>query len=153
MFTTSSTPNASAPTTTSTFSSSLESFRAKQPTPASRPNELQRSRGRGEGVNAGLNMMQRRTKEREPTALKLQQEESRIQGAQDQADLERQMTRWWKEGDVYAPHDLSGAEMSKWKMPKSRGKQKRDVCDVLQLNPLEHYKVIPSRQSFWRGMS
>jgi small subunit ribosomal protein S18 len=53
-------------------------------------------------------------------------------------DLSRQITRRWKAGDIYAPKDLSPVEMAKW---KNRGKPERDVFDVLQFNPLEHYKV------------
>lgn len=39
---------------------------------------------------------------------------------------------------MYAPHDLSAVEMAKW---KSRGKPTHDVFDVLDFNPLEHYRV------------
>jgi len=53
------------------------------------------------------------------------------------ADLSRQISRRWKAGDVYAPHDLSAVEMAKW---KSRGRPERDVFDVLALDPLEEYK-------------
>ncbi|OIW29021.1 ribosomal protein S18 [Coniochaeta ligniaria NRRL 30616] len=49
----------------------------------------------------------------------------------------RQMPRNWKAGDVYAPHDLSPAEMRKW---RSRNAPKRDVMDVLGVNPLDLYK-------------
>ncbi|KAI9812616.1 MAG: hypothetical protein M1827_004605 [Pycnora praestabilis] len=52
-------------------------------------------------------------------------------------DLERQMSRRWKEGDVYAPHDLSPQEMQKWKR-KSRPTQ--DAFDALAINPLDEYK-------------
>ncbi|KAF2227926.1 ribosomal protein S18 [Elsinoe ampelina] len=65
---------------------------------------------------------------------------AKLQAENDRADLARNMTRFWKEGDVYAPHDLSGAEMAKWKVTRAKGKQARDVCDNLQLNPLDHYK-------------
>lgn len=56
------------------------------------------------------------------------------------ADLERQMPRTskWKVGDVYAPHDLSAVEATKWRKRKS---SERDVFDVLGINPLEEYKV------------
>jgi small subunit ribosomal protein S18 len=53
-------------------------------------------------------------------------------------DLSRQITRRWKAGDIYAPKDLSAVEMAKW---KNRGKPERDVFDVLQFDPLGHYKV------------
>lgn len=54
------------------------------------------------------------------------------------AELARQMTRKWNDGDVYAPHDLSEVEMMKWKQPK---RPTKDIIDMLGLNPLDHYKV------------
>ncbi|CAD6574013.1 MAG: hypothetical protein ASARMPRED_006430 [Alectoria sarmentosa] len=58
-------------------------------------------------------------------------------------DLERQMPRLskWQVGDVYAPHDLSAVEASKWRKRKS---SQRDVFDILGINPLEEYKVCGS---------
>ncbi|KAB5539462.1 ribosomal protein S18 [Coniochaeta sp. 2T2.1] len=49
----------------------------------------------------------------------------------------RQLPRHWKTGDVYAPHDLSPAEMRKWKKGTP---PKRDVMDLLGVNPLDLYK-------------
>lgn len=49
----------------------------------------------------------------------------------------RQMTRRWKAGDVYAPHDLSPSEMGKWR--RSRARQK-DLVDMLGLRPLDMYR-------------
>lgn len=53
-------------------------------------------------------------------------------------DLSKQINRRWKAGDVYAPHDLSPIEMAKW---KKRGNPTVDVFDVLDLNPIDEYKV------------
>lgn len=53
-------------------------------------------------------------------------------------NLSRQITRRWRAGDVYAPHDLSAAEMTKW---KRRERPTRDVFDVLDFNPMDHYSV------------
>jgi len=53
------------------------------------------------------------------------------------SDLSRQISRRWKAGDVYAPHDLSPVEMAKW---KKRGRPEYDVFDVLDLKPMEEYK-------------
>lgn len=39
---------------------------------------------------------------------------------------------------MYAPHDLSDAEMQKW---KQRRQPKVDVFDVLQLDPIVEYRV------------
>jgi small subunit ribosomal protein S18 len=50
----------------------------------------------------------------------------------------KQISRRWKTGDVYAPHDLSEVEMKKW---KQRGKPAVDVFDVLELDPLVEYRV------------
>ena len=48
------------------------------------------------------------------------------------------MPRFWKTGDVYAPHDLSPAEMRKW---RKRAPPKKDAMDLLGVDPLDLYKV------------
>ncbi|MCJ1281744.1 WD40 repeat-like protein [Xylographa opegraphella] len=53
-------------------------------------------------------------------------------------DLERMQVRRWKQGDVYAPHDLSPAEMKKW---RRKMRPDRDVFDALAINPIDHYMV------------
>lgn len=50
----------------------------------------------------------------------------------------RQMPRRWRTGDVYAPKDLSSAEMSKWRTAK---KPSKDIVDMLGINPLDNYRV------------
>lgn len=50
----------------------------------------------------------------------------------------RQMPRQWRAGDVYAPHDLSPFEMKKW---RRQGSPKKDVLDMLGVNPLDMYRV------------
>ena len=52
--------------------------------------------------------------------------------------MDRNNTRDWKPGDVYAPHDLSPAEMRKW---KKKTTARIDAFDALSLNPLDFYKV------------
>ncbi|RYP72878.1 hypothetical protein DL771_003916 [Monosporascus sp. 5C6A] len=52
-------------------------------------------------------------------------------------DYARQMTRRWRPGDVYAPHDLSPSEMGKWRRSTAR---RRDLVDLLGLNPLDMYR-------------
>lgn len=61
--------------------------------------------------------------------------------AQETVEYERQMTRKWRDGDVYAPHDLSGVEMAKWSKGQPKGRPKKDVFDMLKINPLNHYWV------------
>jgi small subunit ribosomal protein S18 len=63
------------------------------------------------------------------------------------ADLSKQITRRWKAGDIYAPHDLSGVEMAKW---KKRGKPNHDVFDVLDINPMDYYRVRASLAHYFR---
>ena len=53
-------------------------------------------------------------------------------------DLERQIYRKWKAGDVYAPHDLSPVEQTKWQKRRPR---ETDAFDQLGINPLHEYKV------------
>ena len=52
------------------------------------------------------------------------------------------MYRKWESGDIYAPHDLSGAEQAKWKRAKAR--PQGDAVDMLGINPLLEYKVSDS---------
>lgn len=61
-------------------------------------------------------------------------------------EYDRQIPRRWKVGDVYAPHDLTGVEMAKWKKLRRQGrerggKRRWDVIDQLGINPIDHYKV------------
>lgn len=60
-------------------------------------------------------------------------------------ELEQQLPRRWRPGDVYAPHDLSGAEASKWKKQRRKPRPRhgdRDVVDQLGMKPLEHYRNV-----------
>jgi hypothetical protein len=52
--------------------------------------------------------------------------------------ISRQLTRKWKAGDVYAPHDLSAAEARKWRI---KHRPTTDAFDALSINPLTLYKV------------
>lgn len=67
-----------------------------------------------------------------------------LENAKRANDLSQQISRRWKAGDVYAPHDLSAEEMAKW---KKRDQPKYDVFDLLGYDPLENYKVRPRRLS------
>jgi len=58
-------------------------------------------------------------------------------------ELEKLQTRRWKKGDIYSPHDLSPAEMRKWRY---RSKPDQDVFDMLNINPLDEYKVVLSKR-------
>jgi small subunit ribosomal protein S18 len=65
---------------------------------------------------------------------------------EEQARVEafkKQSFRKWKQGDVYAPRDLSGVEQKKWK--NARRAPQNDAFDVLGINPINEYKV---RQCF-----
>ena len=50
----------------------------------------------------------------------------------------RMMPRRWKAGDVYAPKDLGPKEARKWKRSRQ---PKKDVLDMLGINPLDSYQV------------
>jgi len=63
----------------------------------------------------------------------------------DRKGLETQQIRRWNVGDVYAPHDLSGVEQSKWKKFKSQARPRWDVLDQLNIKPMDHYKVCGGR--------
>lgn len=60
-------------------------------------------------------------------------------------DMEQQMTRRWRAGDVYAPHDLSGVEMQKWKT--TRRAPSKDAFDALGVDPRKLYKVSRARRT------
>ncbi|EXJ90974.1 hypothetical protein A1O1_04081 [Capronia coronata CBS 617.96] len=57
---------------------------------------------------------------------------------QENYAIQRQLPRQWKVGDVYAPHDLSGAEARKW---RKRHRPTTDAFDALSINPLSLYKA------------
>ncbi|KAF1985858.1 ribosomal protein S18 [Aulographum hederae CBS 113979] len=56
------------------------------------------------------------------------------------------LARKWQHGDVFAPHDLSLAENQKWKKSKKSGK--KDVFDLLGMNPLDLYKNFAIMSEF-----
>ncbi|KAI5356501.1 Putative ribosomal protein S18 [Septoria linicola] len=71
----------------------------------------------------------------------------------NRADLERQAVhRRWKAGDVYAPHDLTGIEMAKWKKMRRRPKPKFDVVDQLHLKPKDMYKNFSVMSEYMTDM-
>jgi small subunit ribosomal protein S18 len=59
------------------------------------------------------------------------------------------LKREWKLGDLYAPHDLSAAEMRKW---GKRSQPTQDVFDVLNLDPLSLYKNFSIMSDFISDM-
>lgn len=64
-----------------------------------------------------------------------------VQDVQDHVlagNMTKMITRRWKAGDVYAPHDLSPVESEKW---RKRARPSYDAFDVLDMNPLDHYRV------------
>ncbi|KAL8728321.1 MAG: hypothetical protein Q9166_005464 [cf. Caloplaca sp. 2 TL-2023] len=81
-------------------------------------------------------------------------------------DLERHIYRRFRPGDIYAPHDLSPVEQQKWRQrnpsggnisgrgaPANAHKQnRRDVFDVLGINPLNEYKNFSMMTEFVTSM-
>ena len=61
-----------------------------------------------------------------------------LENLQKARDLEQQMSRTWKSGDVYSPRDLGWYENRKW---KGKSRPQKDVFDALAVNPLDEYKV------------
>ena len=86
---------------------------------------------RRERQNKGL-LAGRRPGQPSPTTVQ------ELENAKKASDLSKQITRRWRAGDVYAPHDLSAVEMEKWKI---REGPKFDIFDVLDFKPLENYRV------------
>jgi small subunit ribosomal protein S18 len=62
-----------------------------------------------------------------------------LQSSGGERAILQQMPRRWREGDVYAPHDLTIGEAKKWK--KIMRRPEKDVFDMLGKNPLAFYKV------------
>lgn len=52
--------------------------------------------------------------------------------------MEKFQSREWRRGEIYSPHDLSPAEMKKW---RRRHSPPTDAFDSLNKNPLDLYKV------------
>ncbi|KAL2173236.1 mitochondrial 37S ribosomal protein bS18m [Thermothelomyces heterothallicus CBS 202.75] len=61
----------------------------------------------------------------------------------------RQMPRRWRTGDVYAPRDMSPAEMRKWRQGR---RPTRDIIDMLGFNPLDNYKNFSLISEFMTTM-
>lgn len=73
--------------------------------------------------------------------IRAEEQARNIARGADRKGLEAQQIRRWNVGDVYAPHDLSGAEQSKWKRLKQKARPRWDVLDQLNVKPMDHYKV------------
>ncbi|KAF2151169.1 ribosomal protein S18 [Myriangium duriaei CBS 260.36] len=135
---------ASPPTRLTENLTKMRQGRALQPPQATQsapPRQARPVRGTPmSGFNAAGRAIDGSYKSPRDVAKDQQQARDMQQKVQDRQDMERQMGRVWHEGDVYAPHDLSSAEMQKWRTPKAVGKQSRDICDMLGINPLDHYK-------------
>ncbi|KAH8162005.1 hypothetical protein CIB48_g6231 [Xylaria polymorpha] len=63
--------------------------------------------------------------------------EDMLAGQNRHDDYMRQLTRRWRAGDVYSPHDMSPSEMAKWRRNTAR---KEDLVDLLGLRPLDMYR-------------
>ncbi|KAL2196436.1 ribosomal protein S18 [Corynascus similis CBS 632.67] len=61
----------------------------------------------------------------------------------------RQMPRRWRTGDVYAPRDMSPAEMRKWRQGR---RPTKDIVDMLGFNPLDNYKNFSLISEFMTTM-
>ncbi|KAK8089817.1 ribosomal protein s18 [Apiospora hydei] len=69
-----------------------------------------------------------------------------LKGKNISEDYMRQMPRRWREGELYAPHDLSEVEAAKWRKMTN---VQRDQVDMLGLRPLDMYSVgLPPQPLF-----
>ena len=82
---------------------------------------------------------------------RLAEETRNLARGADRKGLETQQIRRWNVGDVYAPHDLSGVEQSKWKRLKQKARPRWDVLDQLNIKPMDHYKVCLSWEAMREG--
>ncbi|KAI5239156.1 hypothetical protein E4T47_07186 [Aureobasidium subglaciale] len=149
----------SCPTCVRTFTSSTS--RAEEPKPAEEPrsstrppifagildtlkatarnNPSEGSRGLQNSRSQDLGVRRSNYLSRQSNTIKSNSSPEAVAQSQETQEFQRQMTRKWKEGDVYAPHDLSGVEMSKWSKGQQKGRPKKDVFDMLKINPMNHY--------------
>lgn len=93
-------------------------------------------------------------------ALTLQERAANQVQASRRNAIEAQMSRIWREGDVYSPHDLSPAEQMKAKSARTPARARdmrpvntrrngsRDVIDDLGINPLKEYKNFKMMSEF-----
>ena len=93
-------------------------------------------------------------------------EKRQTDATQKLGQLERQASRTWRPGDVYAPHDLTPAEQmkartarqglsSRFRMQtraRSRKQGGADAFDVLRLNPVQEYKNFNMMSEFTSEM-
>ncbi|KAH0285741.1 ribosomal protein S18, partial [Aureobasidium sp. EXF-3399] len=140
----SSTPRADEPKRSDVFGGLLESLKATSDRARPRAAPYQRTTTRTLPFNSQESGVARNDPHKllEQTARDLRrnrQDEAAMTAAQETVEYERQMTRRWRDGDVYAPHDLSGVEMAKWSKGQPKGRPKKDVFDMLKINPLNHY--------------
>lgn len=63
----------------------------------------------------------------------------RLESLQRAREIRKQMSRRWKPGDVYSPHDLSPVEQTKWRRVK---RTEHDVFDELAMDPLAQWKNV-----------
>ena len=85
-----------------------------------------------------LNTLDKFTKVARPQPKSLQDQFKQLEEKERAQEMERMQIRRWNEGDVYAPHDLSPAELKKW---RHKSRPDRDVFDILAINPINHYMV------------
>ncbi|RMZ86353.1 hypothetical protein DV736_g6421, partial [Chaetothyriales sp. CBS 134916] len=71
--------------------------------------------------------------------------QSQREDAQYRRSMQLSLKRDWQTGDVYAPHDLSAAEMRKW---GKKQQPTRDVFDIMSVNPLSLYKNFSVMSDF-----
>ena len=94
-------------------------------------------------------------------ALGAQRRKPENADARKAIDLERQMSRTWRPGDVYSPKDLSPFEQLKARaarmttgrynqLPRARSRRHggADKLDLLRLNPLNEYKNFSMMAEF-----
>ncbi|KAI9707505.1 MAG: hypothetical protein M1836_000466 [Candelina mexicana] len=109
------------------------------------PNESPTRDRRFEAMDKYTNMMKGATKKK----ANLAQARESLGKSWQARDLETQQHRRWKQGDVYAPHDLSPVEMRKW---RRKGRPTTDAFDALAMNPLNEYKNFSIMSEYMTAM-
>ncbi|CZT25740.1 uncharacterized protein RCC_11409 [Ramularia collo-cygni] len=124
------------PRATASLSQSLQSSREQQQSPSARQTSTSRpARSTYDIASSAITESTTKT-----TLYQQSQAQRDLTRGYTANDLSRQVSRKWKTGDVYSPHDLSGPEMAKWKKLRRKPRPKYDVLDQLGMNPLHYYK-------------
>lgn len=117
---------------------SLNRPNRRTPRQAQKPKDGQNDDGASTKVDAMTRMLNRYKNKARGEASNVQSAHDYLRQQKISSDYMREMPRRWEVGDVYSPHDLSPAEMSKYRRRQTR---QTDVIDLMGIRPQDNYTV------------